>query len=99
MSLSLSKFVRFQQLDLTHNSLATVPNLLKFKETHFVKELKITSKWTNMLDKKVDFNTEGNDESVQTIRKPSKNRPKKANTKSSKEKRTSKKLKFFFFNV
>lgn len=52
-----------------------------------------------MLDKKVDFNTEGNDESVQTIRKPSKNRPKKANTKSSKEKRTSKKLKFFFFNV
>ena len=37
-----------------------------------------------MLDERKDSNTQENDESIQITRKPSRDRPKKVNTKSSK---------------
>jgi len=39
------------------------------KKARFVEELKIVSKWTNMLDEREYSNFDEDDESVQTIRK------------------------------
>jgi len=47
--------------------------------------LKITFKWDNILNENEDYNTK-KDEPIQTIKKPSKDRSKKVNTKSSKAK-------------
>jgi len=60
---------RVQQLDLTRSSLTTIPNLLTSKETRFVDELKITTKWDNMFDERKDSNTEKNDDPIQTTKK------------------------------
>jgi len=43
-----------QQLDSTHSSLATVSNPSTSKEACLVEELKIASKWANMLNEKED---------------------------------------------
>jgi len=40
------------------------------KKVRFIKELKLTSKWANMLDGREDYNTKEDDEIVQTIKKP-----------------------------
>jgi len=76
---------RLQQLDLTHNSSPTILNPLTSKETCFGEELKIDSKWANMLDERKYYNTE-DDGSVQTTRKPGRIRLKKVNIKSLKAK-------------
>lgn len=57
-----------------------IPNPMTSKKAHFVKELKIISKWSNMLDDKGNSNTKNDEEKVQTTRKPSRGRSKKANT-------------------
>jgi len=59
----------------------TILNPLTSKETRFVKEFKLASKWTNMLNETEDSNTEEDDESIQTTGKLGKGRPKKVNTK------------------
>jgi len=53
-----------QHLDSAHCSFQTFHNFLTSKETRFVKELKMTSKWTNMLDERGDFNSDGDDETI-----------------------------------
>jgi len=54
------------------------------KEAPFLEQLKIASKWANMLDERNDSNSEEDDELVQTTRKFDPGRPKKVNIKSSK---------------
>jgi len=58
-----------------------IHNPFTSKETCFAKELKIASKWTNMLNEKGDSNTEKDDDSIQTTRKLGRGRPKKVNIK------------------
>jgi len=57
------------QLDSTNSSSVTIPDPLMSKESHFVEELKITSKWANMINEGEDSNTENDDEPIQTTRK------------------------------
>jgi len=72
-----------QQLDSTHNSLVTIHTPLTFKKAHFVEKLKITSKWTNMLDERENYNIKEYDGPIQITIKPGRDRLKKVNTKSS----------------
>ena len=79
-----------QHLDSLHSNFEIVSNSLTSKKSRFAKELKLTSKWTNIFDERDDSNTDKDDKSVQTTRKLSKSRLKKVNTKATKL-RTSKK--------
>ena len=73
-----------QNLDSPHCSSEADLNSSMPKKARFVEELKIVSKWTNMLDEREYSNFDEDDESVQTIRKLGQGRPKKISTRSSK---------------
>jgi len=56
------------------------------KKTYFAEELKLASKWTNILNERKNYNREDDDdESLQTTRKPYRNISKKVNIKSPKQ--------------
>jgi len=72
-----------QHLYSPHCSSKVVPIFFMLKKTTFVKELKIISKWDIMIERKYS-NSEEDDESIQTTKKPGRGMPMKINTKSSK---------------
>ncbi|KOM56438.1 hypothetical protein LR48_Vigan10g233000 [Vigna angularis] len=70
VTLIVNNLQGLQYLNSSYSNSKIFPNSLTSKEAHFVEELKLTSKLTNMLDEKDDSITH-DDKPVQTTKKPS----------------------------